>query len=79
MKTKTVRIAVAVNDSGQWNAAGWEIDVTPSPEETVKNCAFSGLDAESDREHLVWITAEIPIPEVAEVEALAVEVSGPET
>jgi hypothetical protein len=77
MKSKTIRIAVAVNDRGEWSAAGYQTPHAVS-EDQLKDIAWEGLDDYGDKSHLVWITASIPIPEVEEVEALAVEIGEPE-
>lgn len=59
MKTVKVRIAVAVDPSGQWTAAGW-----PNMEH-VDMCAVDDL---GPGESYFWVEAELPIPEITTVE-----------
>jgi hypothetical protein len=59
MKTVKVRIAVAVDPSGSWNASGWlnadgrELDLL------MDDMGVGGA--------FYWVTAELPIPSVQEV------------
>lgn len=74
-----IRIAVAVNNLGEWSAAGWKLGSEPFDPTMARETAWVGLEEHpGDCAHLVWITAEIPVPKVNEVDALAVEVSAPE-
>ena len=57
MKTVRVRIAVAVNEQGKWNAFGY----SSSSDENSKQLAFECLDGEGV-ESLYWIEADLPIP-----------------
>lgn len=59
MKTKTIRIPVAVDTNGNWNAVGasWFKDETFAAAE-ARSPMFEG-----DLHHLVWVTAEVPVPE----------------
>ena len=59
-KTVKVRIAVAVDPKGHWQASGWR-----DAGEEVWDCV---LDCVDDGEARFWITAELPIPESIEVQ-----------
>ena len=69
-KTVKVRIAVAVDEHGRWQAYGG----TSLPDRDVMSLAVNGTTA-----HIAWrecwVTAELPIPEPLEV-AGEVEVVG---
>ena len=84
--TVRVRVAVAVDQRGDWNACGWSKgagDGAGDLKTTVPNCAPAddAEAAEAAREHVRegevvhWLTAELPIPQppVAVEVAAAVE------
>ncbi len=59
MKTVQVRIAVAVNSYGAWNAYGREC----SDDDETMACVIEGHSGSISQ---FWITAELPVPEVVE-------------
>ena len=61
-RTVTVRIAVAVSPAGSWSAHGG-IDIT---DRQAMDDACECLDQGEAR---FWLTAELPVPESAEVAA----------
>jgi hypothetical protein len=63
MQTIKVRIAVAVNEKGEWNSAGWNHHKDDSKADNNKrSSALEGL--EPGRQEVVYfIEAEVPIPE----------------
>lgn len=63
MRTVQVRIAVAVDPSGGWNAYGGG---SLKPEDAM-GFATEVLDSGEAR---FWLTAELPVPEIADVPAL---------
>ncbi len=65
MKTVKVRIAVAVDKSGKWNASGWGEGMTHADEEAM-DIAVGDID---EGEARYWVEAELPIPEVETVSA----------
>lgn len=65
MKIK-VRIAVAANSAGQWNAYGY-------PQESDWDATMDGFER-MDNEQRFWVEAEIDVPdEIPTVKATAVE------
>lgn len=60
MRTIQIRIPVAVNSQGLWNVSAWN-DV----DGMVKEASTDGLDSDpaENPEHLVWVVADIPIPD----------------
>ena len=58
-KTVTVRIAVAVDPSGDWSASGWK------DAKDAMGCAVESIGVGEAR---YWVTAELPIPQAPEVE-----------
>lgn len=58
MKTKKIRIAVAVDGNGDWSAVGWS---GADPAE-VRGIVLEGVSGAAE-EHIVWVVAEVPIPE----------------
>jgi len=63
MKTKRVRIAVAMTDHEEWSANGffnWD-------DKTSHDVALQGLDdcPQRDLEAVYWIEADLPVPEPA--------------
>lgn len=66
MKTVTVRIPVAVDADGNWCVGSMEAACKDNDKEesSRENAEFCSLGEES----IVWITAEVPVPEQAEVQ-----------
>jgi hypothetical protein len=59
-KTVKVRIAVAVDPEGDWNATGWRgRDGEPVDEEAMEIVA----DNLNPGERRFWVEAELPVPE----------------
>ena len=54
-KTVRVRIAVAVDPSGRWNASGWSTAPTGMEAELA-------IDGVGEGERLFWVEADLPIP-----------------
>lgn len=71
MKTVKVRIAVAVDLQGHWNAAGW-CTAKPPKETDVLNLAIDGV---GQGEKVYWLTAELTLPAQEEVAATVENVS----
>lgn len=61
-KTVKVRIAVAVDPDGKWAATGWEGLKTDEAFDFI-------LDDLKHGESRFWLTAELPVPDVAEIQA----------
>lgn len=71
MATIVVKIAVAVDPSGKWNAAGWsQIDSQFPDEAACMDAAIEGL-GEGDGEARYWVTAVLRVPETEPVEGMA--------
>ncbi len=69
MKTKRVRIAVAVNEDGKWCAMGWGGGmIGKQTDAELTSHALEGLDNDATSEHVVFIEADVPIPESVTVE-----------
>ena len=66
MKTVKVRAAVAVDSDGNWSVSGWK----GAEDETVMDIATEMVDPGETR---FWLTAELPIPEVPEIQAAFLE------
>jgi len=66
MTTVRVRIAVAVDPQGNWNAAGWKVHGHQPEEREFLFCALEGLD--SSEESCFWVEADLPIPEIQTVQ-----------
>lgn len=64
MKTVKVRIAVAVDPKGRWYAMG----APGFPRNHGELLETVDMDQCGPNEALFWVTAELPIPEVQEVE-----------
>ena len=62
-----VRIAVAVDAKGNWNACGWKN--ARSDEEKMELC----VEVLDDGEARYWLEAELPIPTVPTVQATVIE------
>lgn len=65
MKTVKVRVAVAVDPTGKWNASGWNAD-NGEPVEDAMDIAIEGVGEGATR---YWLEAELPVPEVQTVTA----------
>ena len=68
MKTVKVRIAVAVDRNGMWNACGW----TGAKNEDMRKMAVDVVGA-GDR--VFWLEAQLPIPEELVIRADVTEES----
>lgn len=64
MKTVKVKIAVAVDPHGNWNAVGWNEAAKNNPNLPM-DLAISSVE---EGEAHYWITAELPIPAAREIE-----------
>ena len=62
MKTIKVRVAVAVDPSGKWNALGWSGE---SDYVIMADC----VEHLAEGEARYWLEAELPIPEVPVIKA----------
>ena len=60
MKTVKVRIAVAVDHYGNWNASGWLNHDGKIAEGEAMDIAIDGVN---EGEAKYWVEAELPIPE----------------
>lgn len=70
-RTVTVRIAVAVDPSGRWNASGWSNATTGQPEEgAAMDLAIEGVD---EGEARYWVEATLPLPSSQVVRGTVVE------
>lgn len=70
MATIKIRIAVAVDSLGSWNAGGYGGPAFEAGEEEAERAldvAISGLES-ADCQSVVWVSVEIPIPSQIEVE-----------
>jgi len=56
MTTIKVRIAVAVDPKGQWNAVGWS---TAPSDDDMSDLALEGV---GEGERIYWLTAELDVP-----------------
>lgn len=66
--TTKVRIALIINNKGEWSAAGWSS--AGEDEAAMFCCAATDMpDAEGEalQEHHLFITAEVPVPQTTEV------------
>jgi len=63
-ETIEVRIAVAVDEHGDWNAVGWPLTAFSG---NPMNEAVEGVSTEAAHAEC-WVTARVPLPRVAEVE-----------
>jgi hypothetical protein len=70
-KMQKVRIAVAIDSNGHYNACGWWTgwDASGGTGCEAESGAFEGLDSEAAMQGLVWVEVEIPIPEALTVVA----------
>lgn len=70
MKTVRVRIAVAVDPEGRWNACGWNRDDgSVAPDKDKMEAAREMVD---EGEARYWLEADLPIPTESTVEARVV-------
>ena len=65
MKTVKVRIAVAVDPEGDWDARG------ESGQQDVRTLRALAYNSNLDR--VYWLTAELPVPEAQEIAATVEE------
>jgi hypothetical protein len=65
VKTVKVRIAVAVDEDGDWNAAGNSL-ISDCPDRDAVEGATGGLFGTVK---VYWIDLELPVPEAATVQA----------
>ncbi len=59
MKTVKVRVAVAVDPSGKWSAAGWSREDGTPDEGAAMDVVLESVD---EGEARYWIEAELPLP-----------------
>ena len=62
MKVIKVRIAVVVDDAGDWNSVGWSGSASSS-----EQMSLAGEPMERQALAEYWVTAELPVPEAIEV------------
>ena len=71
MATVVVKIAVAVDPTGQWNAVGWPAS------DNLNDCNPQAMDiaasAHAEGEARYWVTAVLQVPEVEIVEGKVIE------
>lgn len=60
MTTKKVRIALAIDKDGDWNASGWGRDGKITADADMMS---SAVEMVADGENQFWIEAEVEIPE----------------
>jgi hypothetical protein len=66
-KTIKVRIAVAVDEYGNWNSSGWKTaNCAPAGDREVMGNALEFLDV-GGAEACYWVTAELPLPIQGEI------------
>ncbi len=58
MSRQKIRIAVAINSSGQWNCAGW----SNAKNNDICDMALEGLQNEDRMEKIYFVEAEIEVP-----------------
>ena len=68
MKTVKVKVAVAVDRTGGWCAAGW----TDSKDDERIDAAAEHVEP---GERVYWLTAELQVPEGAEAEEISADVT----
>ena len=62
-----IRIAVAVNDRGSWNAIGWNSN-KEGHESMLRSLALDGLDGDETTNEVVhFVEADVPIPSPLDV------------
>ena len=62
-KTVRVRVAVAVDPDGTWNAVGW------SGAKDDDDMVGLALDMVGTQESVYWLTADLPLPATVEIPA----------
>lgn len=67
MTSVKVRIAVAVDEHGDWNAVGWK-SLHDSLTESARMEEEAKWGLSEAKVFMGWVTAELPIPEPIEVE-----------
>lgn len=65
MATVKIKIAVAVDPQGNWNASGWKVHGRQPEDREFLSCALEGLD--SSEESTFWVEVELPVPETQTV------------
>ena len=65
MKIK-VKIALAIDPKGNWNAVGWGKLNHPESDKELMGCAVEHIE---DGETRYWLIAELDVPEIKVVEA----------
>lgn len=63
-RTVRVRIAVAVDETGDWASSGWRLSTRNKPEsqyDDMQGIALDGVNGKVIGYH--WIEADIPIPQ----------------
>jgi len=68
MATVLVKIAVAVDGSGKWNASGYSLPDSSFANEEAMSIAVEGVD---DGEARYWVTAVLRVPETEPIEGMA--------
>lgn len=68
MKKTKVRIALAVDSQGDWNACGWSRDGKPTLDDDMMTAA---VEMVSDGENQYWVEVEVEIPEPKTVQGKA--------
>jgi len=62
--TKRIRIAVAIASDGMWSAAGWSDETgSNAPDATLTDTAFDTIESIEGPPRIVWVEAEVPVPE----------------
>lgn len=59
MKTVRVRIAVVINNLGDWAATGWY----KGKDKEVESTAIGSLNAGGVNEIMYWVECDVPVPE----------------
>lgn len=71
MKKVKVRIAVAVDPEGDWNACGWSIDGKKQPDSEITMIARETV---AEGERIYFLEAELDVPEPIVVTPTVAEV-----
>ncbi len=66
-KSFRARIALAIDSTGRYNAAGWGTLTAPGDPADVAANATDNLYDPEGMVSLVWITADVPVPETVEI------------
>lgn len=67
-KTVRVRIAVAVDEYGEWAANGWN-SKKPDYDTSAQSLALEGVEGCAVGFH--WVEADVPVPETTTIQATA--------